>query len=92
MLAIVTKTTPATATKGLRVTAVWGENRHSNAYDHSKNAKENHDKTALELLNRLKADGIVNQEANTLVRGELGKGQIVTSRAYVIYDPSAIIA
>jgi hypothetical protein len=91
MLAITTKSTPATATKGLRITAVWGENRLSHPYDHSKSSGENHHQAALDLLKTLQAKGSVPATSNTLVAGELGKGQIVTSRVYVIYNLQSLI-
>lgn len=91
MLAITTKSTPSTATRGLRVTAVWGEHRLSHAYDYSKSSQENHNQAALDLLKVLQANGSVATDSNTLVAGELGKGQIVTSRVYVIYSLQSLI-
>ena len=64
MLAIVTKSTPSTATKGLRVTAVWGQNRLSHPYDYSKSTRENHEKAALDLLKELQAKGSVPATSN----------------------------
>lgn len=90
MLAITTRSTPSTATRGLRITAVWGETRLSHPFDYSKTSQENHNQVALDLLAKLKAESKVG-DSNVLVAGELGKGGVVTNRVYVIYALQSLI-